>query len=74
MMKENMMMNTDSKQIVMKKYKYEGVLPPTFFTSLTDQKKYIVPAWIEVKPDTTIDQVEWTKPSFLKNNNNDTTV
>lgn len=74
MMKENMMMNTDSKQMVMKKYKYEGVLPPTFFTSLTDQKKYIVPAWIEVKPDTTINQVEWTKPLFLKNNNNDTTV
>ena len=48
MMKENMMMNTDSKQRVMKKYKYEGVLPPTFFTSPTDQKKYIVPAWIEV--------------------------
>jgi hypothetical protein len=73
-MKENMMMKTDSKQMVMKKYKYEGVLPPTFFTSLTDQKKYIVPAWIEVKTDTTINQVEWTKPSFLKNNNNDTTV
>lgn len=54
----------------MKKYKYEGVLPPTFFTSTIDQKKYIIPAWIEVEQDTTLDQVEWTKPSFLKNNNN----
>jgi hypothetical protein len=54
----------------MKKYRYEGVLPPTFFISNIDQRKYIIPAWIEVEQDTTLDQVEWVKPSFLKNNNN----
>ena len=69
-----MMTNTNLKQTVMKKYKYEGVLPPTFFTSNVDQKRYIVPAWIEVESNTTIDQVEWIKPSFLKNNNNDSTI
>jgi hypothetical protein len=67
-------MSTNLKQKVMKKYKYEGVLPPTIFTSNVDQKRYIVPAWIEVEQDTTIDQVEWVKPSFLKNNDNDSTI
>ena len=69
-----MMMNTNLKQTVMKKYKYEGVLPPTFFTSNIDQKRYIVPAWIEVEQDTTIDQVEWTKPLFLNKQNNDDAI
>ena len=55
----------------MEKYRYEGVLAPTFFISPSTQKKYIVPAWIEVEQDTTMDQVEWIKPSFLKNKQHD---
>jgi hypothetical protein len=55
----------------MKKYSYVGILPPTFFVSPNDGKQYIIPAWIEVEPGTTIDQVEWNKPEFLKKYNND---
>lgn len=43
------------------KYKYEKqVLPPTLITILG--KKYIVPIWQEVHPQTTLDDIEWTKP------------
>jgi hypothetical protein len=55
----------------MKKYSYVGILLPTFFVSPNDGKQYIIPAWIEVEPGTTIDQVEWNKPEFLKKYNND---
>lgn len=55
----------------MKTYIYKGVLPPTLFVSNIDNKKYIVPAWIEVEPNTTIEQVKWIKP-FLNQENNDT--
>ena len=57
----------------MKKYKYIGALPPSMFTSIFSGKQYIVPAWIEVESGTTINQVEWELPDFLKKYNNDTT-
>jgi len=53
------------------KYRYEGLYPPTIFTSIFTQKQYIVPAWIEIEPGTTLDEIEWIKPEFLKTNNND---
>ena len=42
----------------MKKYKYEGTLPPVLYISHKTGKKYIVPAWTEVDMDTTLDQIE----------------
>lgn len=48
----------------MKNYIYEGILPPRIFQSTTDGKCYILPAWIEVEPGTTLDQVEWKKPDY----------
>lgn len=48
----------------MKKYKYEGTLPPALYVSHITGKKYIVPAWIEVDTDTTLDQIEWVKPTY----------
>jgi hypothetical protein len=48
----------------MKKYKYEGSLPPALYVSHITGKKYIVPAWIEVDVDTTLDQIEWIKPTY----------
>jgi hypothetical protein len=48
----------------MKKYKYEGSLPPALYVSHITGKKYIVPAWIEVDKDTTLNQIEWTKPTY----------
>jgi hypothetical protein len=48
----------------MKKYKYEGTLPPVLYISHKTGKKYIVPAWTEVDMDTTLDQIEWIKPTY----------
>lgn len=45
----------------MKKYKYEGILPPALYISHRTGKKYIVPAWTEVPLGTTLDQIEWTQ-------------
>lgn len=45
----------------MKKYDYKGVLPPVLMVSPVSGKKYIVPAWIEVEPDTTLEQINWIK-------------
>jgi hypothetical protein len=44
------------------KYKYENqILPPTLIT-VPSGKKYIVPIWLEVHPQTTLNDIEWTKP------------
>ena len=48
------------------KYEIEYHLPPTIFTSPTDNKKYLVPMWIEVHPETTYNDVKWIKPKQKK--------
>ena len=49
------------------KYTYEHpILPPTIFKSSVDNKKYIVPAWMEVLPETTLNDIEWIKPEIKK--------
>ena len=48
------------------KYEIEHHLPPTIFTSPNDGKKYLVPMWIEVHPDTTYDDVKWIRPKQKK--------
>jgi hypothetical protein len=56
----------------MKKYKHKSSLPPTLFTSTLDGKKYIVPTWIEVEQDTTLDDIEWEQINYIKNQSNGT--
>ena len=48
------------------KYTYEHpLLPPSLFTS-QDGKKYIVPTWQEVLPETTLNDIKWVKPEVVK--------
>ena len=47
------------------RYDYEHIYPPTFYTS-HDSKLYLMPANIEVHPETTMDDVNWTKPKLKK--------
>jgi len=54
----------------MKKYKHKSSLPPALFTSTIDGKKYIVPTWIEVESDTTLDDIEWEQINYTKNQDN----
>ena len=48
------------------RYKHEHIYPPTLFISPIDNKKYILPTWIEVHDDTTIDDIDWVKPKLKK--------
>jgi hypothetical protein len=49
------------------KYTYEHpILPPTIINSPTTGKTYIVPAWMEVLPETTLNDIEWIKPEIKK--------
>ena len=48
------------------KYTYEHpILPPSLFTG-TDGKKFIVPIWKEVLPETTLEDINWIKPKPKK--------
>ena len=45
------------------KYTYEHPqLPPTLFVAPISGKKFIVPIWKEVHPQTTLADIEWIKP------------
>jgi hypothetical protein len=47
------------------KYDYEhAYMAPAIFTSPTNGKKYIIPAWIEVHPETTLADINWIKPEI----------
>jgi hypothetical protein len=46
------------------KYEYEGLLPPGLFVT-SEGDKYIVPIWKKVHPQTTKDDIIWTKPSYI---------
>ena len=44
------------------KYTYEhSIMPPSLFVG-QDGKKFIVPTWQEVLPETTLADIEWIKP------------
>jgi len=48
------------------RYTYEHpILPPSLFVG-QDGKKFIVPTWQEVLPETTLNDVEWIKPEAKK--------
>lgn len=48
------------------KYEVEQLYPPILYISDISGKKYIMPSDIEVHPDTTIDDIIWTKPKLKK--------
>ena len=48
------------------RFKYKAKGPSAVFTSPTDGKKYLVPEWIEVHPNTTINDIYWVKPKSRK--------
>jgi len=44
------------------RYTYKHpIMPPSLFTG-HDGKKFIVPTWQEVLPETTLDDIQWIKP------------
>jgi len=44
------------------KYTYEhSIMPPSLFVG-QDGKKFIIPTWQEVLPETTLSDIEWIKP------------
>ena len=46
------------------KYTYEHpIMPPSLFVG-QDGKKFIVPTWQEVLPETTLADIEWVKPEI----------
>ena len=50
-------------------FRYEYIhpmLPPTLFISSVSGKKYIVPTWQEVHPETTLNDIEWIKPEKIE--------
>jgi hypothetical protein len=55
-----------SCKVIVHKYEIEHHLPPTIFISPTNNKKYLIPMWIEIHPDTTYDDVKWIKPKQKK--------
>ena len=42
------------------KYEYTGSISPAL--TLLNGKKYIIPSWREVLPETTLNDIEWIKP------------
>jgi len=49
---------------LIKMYRYEyshPSLPPSLFTSING-KKFIIPTWQEVLPETTLNDINWIKP------------
>jgi hypothetical protein len=47
-------------------YKIEFNMSPTLHISDIDGKKYIIPMWIEVHPETTMNDIKWTRPKEKK--------
>ena len=48
------------------KYNFEHIYPPTFYKSHEDNKLYLMPLGIEVHPETTMDDINWTRPKLKK--------
>ena len=55
-----------SSKVTVHKYNYEHYLPPVLFTSDIDGKKYIMPLGIECHPQTTENDINWTRPKLKK--------
>jgi hypothetical protein len=57
--------NIKSAVVSVHKYEVEGSFHPGLL-QLDDGKKYIIPKWIEVHPETTYDDVRWIRPKAKK--------
>jgi len=55
-----------SSKVNVHKYEIEHHLPPTIFVSPTNGKKYLIPMWVEVHPQTTYNDVIHTRPKVKK--------
>ena len=54
-----------SSVVSVHKYEIEGSFHPGLHTA-SDGKKYIIPKWIEVHPETTYDDIVWVQPKQKK--------
>lgn len=54
-----------SSVVSVHKYEVEGSFHPGLHTA-SDGKKYIIPKWTEVHPDTTYDDIVWIQPKQKK--------
>jgi len=54
-----------SSVVSVHKYEVEGSFHPGLHTA-SDGKKYIIPKWIEVHPETTYDDIIWIQPKQKK--------
>jgi len=43
-------------------YTVRQLYTPTIYTSHIDGKSYVIPSWLEVPSDTTLDQIIWERP------------
>jgi hypothetical protein len=57
--------NIKSAVVSVHKYKVEGSFHPGLL-QLDDGKKYIIPKWTEVHPETTYDDIIWIQPKQKK--------
>ena len=48
------------------KYKHNDLIPPHLFVSPVDGKKYILPTWQPVLPETTLKDIDWIKSKVKK--------
>lgn len=46
------------------KYVYKHYLCPTFYIDHVTKEKFIIPGWIPVHPEATMDDIEWIKPEY----------
>lgn len=49
----------------MVKHIHTHILPPVLFISHLDGKKYIVPGWKEVHPNTTNEDIKWVREKVM---------
>jgi hypothetical protein len=47
------------------KHKIQSLVPPRIYKA-NNNKTYILPNWIEIFPDTTMDDIIWIRPSEVK--------
>jgi hypothetical protein len=47
------------------KHKIQSLIPPRIYKA-NNNKTYILPNWIEIFPDTTMDDIIWIRPSEVK--------
>ena len=57
---------SEVQSTIIQLFRYKINNPPIIFTSSIDGKKYIVPDWIEVHPETTLSDIQHVRPKPSK--------